>query len=469
MTRRRGWWLLALLQAGAISADFGEREGGLDKLKDDLSMSEVLAFARAADERSTRAITALSARVEALEHAPQTTNGAPTMPPTDAPTMSPTYNESCLAAREIELTRFGPAENEFQLLGPPGITTPCADVLAAMQDGKWSYDMAHICDSPDPMLNTLCESPNKTMGEEGYDDFDNDMRATTKPSAWRPNKCTLKIFTPSQVCTILRKAGDVYITGESLQRHTYQGVLNILSGDYDFGSVQCDDGVMSGGVGYQSALCRGERQYSEHEACSAKRRNGLVPGCDKTKELVHYFELYQVSTWQIGRALDVPEFEHFAETDSQGHKVIEGCYDWQKVLRSMNKEGLFLWGLGINDAARSGLPLNSSLTTAEVAEPLMKYLKTLPEDQRPHVVYQAMHAGGHLKPEQFVKTQGNEAVLGYNKGMAATAERLGFPVFDAFKISEGAHSYDGLHYGLTFSVYRAQLIMNYLYQLQNTA
>ena len=99
----------------------------------------------------------------------------------------------------------------------------------------------------------------------------------------------------------------------------------------------------------------------------------------------------------------------------------------------------------------------------------MKYLKTLPEDQRPHVVYQAMHAGGHLKPEQFVKTQGNEAVLGYNKGMAATAERLGFPVFDAFKISEGAHSYDGLHYGLTFSVYRAQLIMNYLYQLQNTA
>jgi hypothetical protein len=349
----------------------------------------------------------------------------------------------CKQARVDERTRFGEVEKEFHLLAPPGVTKPCENVLDAMQDGEWSYDMA-ICDSPIPMLNTLC-SNNRTVG---YGTIDK----SNKRSAWRPNKCALKIFTAAQACEILHKAAKgsssgtgLVVSGESLQRHTYQGLLQILSGDYEYGSMQC---------GEKYAECVGEKQYNE-KVCSTAKRKALITGCDKKNELITYLELWNIMRWESGY------LEKWLQDDGKGGKRIDPNSDWKKTIKSLSKDGLFLFAVGMHDG------LSWQKATHSIAEPLMKFMNTLPEDERPHIMWQSVHAQGKLKPKQFKKSQGNGQVKGYNKGMAATAKRLGFEVFDAFKVSEGAHSFDGTHYGLTFSVYRGQLLLNYLYQHQN--
>ena len=182
----------------------------------------------------------------------------------------------CQESRNAELARFQKVEKKYTLLAPPGVTTPCKSVAQAMQEGSWSYDMDYLCDSPEPMLNTLC-SNNRTVG---YGTVDENNRR----SAWRPDKCALKIFTPAQACQILHKAKRLIVAGESLQRHTYQGLLQVLSGDYKYGSMQC---------GKKFVDCVGEKQYNE-KICSTAKRTAKIPGCDAHTELIKYEEYWNI-------------------------------------------------------------------------------------------------------------------------------------------------------------------------------
>ena len=71
-------------------------------------------------------------------------------------------------------------------------------------------------------------------------------------------------------------------------------------------------------------------------------------------------------------------------------------------------------------------------------------------------------AQGALKPHEFIKSQDNAHLIAFNEAMAAFSRERGVEVYDWFRLSEGAHSFDGSHYGLHVNVLNAQLLLNYL-------
>jgi hypothetical protein len=69
---------------------------------------------------------------------------------------------------------------------------------------------------------------------------------------------------------VLKKSGGLLIAGESFERHLYQGLLNVVSGDYKFGSL---DKRMK-----NLFKCGRNKQYGEKE-CRKPRVKSFVSSC----------------------------------------------------------------------------------------------------------------------------------------------------------------------------------------------
>ena len=101
-------------------------------------------------------------------------------------------------------------------------------------------------------------------------------------------------------------------------------------------------------------------------------------------------------------------------------------------------------------------------TDTKVLQPMMDWMKTLPEEKRTFVVWQALHSQGRLKPKQFLKTQGNGMITHQNKLMDEICQRLDIPVLSTYDMTLGAFSFDGGHYGMQVNVLRSHLYLNYI-------
>lgn len=110
--------------------------------------------------------------------------------------------------------------------------------------------------------------------------------------------------------------------GESFQRQMYQGMLNVLTDDYELGSLKCE---------FQD--CRGEKQYNE-KVCRHRREGPLV-GCNdpsNTKEMVTYWELWCMHEWGKGH------------TDKNR--------DWMDRFSKLKSSNAIIFGLGMHDGMK---------------------------------------------------------------------------------------------------------------------
>lgn len=147
---------------------------------------------------------------------------------TPRPTPKPTLKsytavaKSCTESRSSKNSK--PESSAF--LGPLEARR-CTNILQDMQNGEWVYGMDHICKSPEARLNVLC-SNTRDIGE--LSESSHKYVYQNKPGAvWRPKHCKIKIFTAAEACALLTKIGRLTIAGESLQRHTYQGTVFLMS------------------------------------------------------------------------------------------------------------------------------------------------------------------------------------------------------------------------------------------------
>ena len=87
---------------------------------------------------------------------------------------------------------------------------------------------------------------------------------------WRPRGCKLRLFTASEACRVVQRNRGLFICGESLQRHLYEGLLLVLTGNYEQGALA--------NTRRPAALraCRGEMQFAD---CRGDRRERCTARC----------------------------------------------------------------------------------------------------------------------------------------------------------------------------------------------
>jgi hypothetical protein len=375
-------------------------------------------------------------RIAALEKRPVAVATIPTPEPTIAappPTPSHTlgsYTEvvdadgktSCQDGKKMGGDKASTHER-VSLLGPPGAPR-CTDILHEVQHGEWVYGQDQICQSPDPGLRVLCTN-NRTIGY-GVSGID-----PRPPGAvWRPTACAYKIFTAAEACELLGRRstangndpGWLVIAGDSFERHTYQGMVNILTGDYDWGSAKCNQ---------KYAECRGEMQYNE-KACSSSYYEGVITGCGRPDKPIIKYEPWTAFHYRT-------------------HSI-------EQIQSMMEKASILLMGY---------LRGTVEETKESVFPTLFAAIAQMPKEKRPLVVFQALHSAGPLKPKKYFETQGNQALKKRNEAYWALCNELGIPVLDSYDMTLGQFSFDGTHFGMTINVLRSQIFLNYLEEREN--
>lgn len=323
------------------------------------------------------------------------------------------------------------------------VTVPrCAATLHAMQDGEWNTrrectsmkSREHA--SPTMQLRTLCALPA---------DFHPTKGAEAELRLWQPRNCSLRLYDRRTACKLLHRIGGLQLMGDSYIRHVYMALLLTVSGDLDQGAID-PRGRRSDAVG--ETVCLGESQFIER-FCKDQWRSlrthpfptGHCPsGQSVSARELDYMPLHSSSVWP-------QEPEEFA--------------------------GLFFDKLRAPRVILVGVALHDHLVSSRVEQfvlsPLHRYVRAQRAERRPQVLLHAHHAVGYRKPAHYRATQGNDAVRRFNAQIQRALARPHFQgdiqTFDSYRLTQGAYSYDGSHYGRAVNLLKAQLLLNHLEEM----
>ena len=85
----------------------------------------------------------------------------------------------------------------------------------------------------------------------------------------------------------------------------------------------------------------------------------------------------------------------------------------------------------------------------------------------PKLLWAGVHQWGLLKSGLGYPMQSNVRVVDFNKQMRSFLGRMGVPVLDTFNLTGSVMSFDGAHFGLGVNKVKADIVLNYLLELQS--
>ena len=350
--------------------------------------------------------------------------------------------------------------------GPAG-SPECISTAHALELGKWVRQSQ--CDQARRQDDEARATLHEAMCSRGDAQAADDGTQRT----WQPSACHLHLFTsPTDACALVRRVGGVRIVGDSLMRQLYQGLLEVLTGDFEHGSLTARTAARNR---THSPECRGTMHYKEKAKCVQLLRplNEEPIPCGLTAD--------GATVWAYDDVLrlngDLWSAEHLLTHVLEGHHEIDrhdgyngsvwgsmrththaknpALFETSYHPPSLPAAGVVVLGVGLHDQ------LNTTRVDA-VLQSFGRHVARLPANERPRLLWLPYTAVGRLKPQQYAVSQGNRNVMAFNAATSATARRCGFDVLDFFEMSRFAHSYDGTHYGQAVNVNKALALLNWI-------
>lgn len=133
------------------------------------------------------------------------------------------------------------------------------------------------------------------------------------PSYFVPHGCQLDLLDDMQACTILNKYSHVVFWGDSLGRHTVQGLMMMLTRDLVSGSFPWATKKTSEVMG----ACECDGQFSGNLLCRPDNFGSLLPTNPCSHLTGNTFALHYASIAGPGQSLDVPLWRSLCSNDSR--------------------------------------------------------------------------------------------------------------------------------------------------------
>lgn len=258
-----------------------------------------------------------------------------------------------------------------------------------------------------------------------------------------PHGCRVQWYTPQEACEVISQYSDVVFAGDSLVRHTVQGLWMALSGDWAGGGLPHDSPKEL----YDQCVCDG--QFSEHIVC----RN------------------YDESMFNM--------------VDVRGHRLCHGQQPWS--MRFYNaydkacgadcfadmchgdpRDRLVLIAGGLHFKVDANNAINSFIEPTLNA--LQQQQRDCPHRYRVHVVWVGLSVQVRELDAQYPH-QSRERALVFNKHIEDHfMARRGFTVttLDVWNMTEDAASSDGQHFLSDVNLQKAMYVVNLMQALQTT-
>ncbi|KAK7903522.1 hypothetical protein LTR67_001542 [Exophiala xenobiotica] len=267
-----------------------------------------------------------------------------------------------------------------------------------------------------------------------------------------PLGCDMRWFTTEEVCEILSRFEKVIVIGDSMMRHVV-GALNVLlRKDLGYGAVtnwnfndeELRDCFCNHQMDVKSCSVQGIYSTSsvlEHDPSSLACASSSQP-VDLVIELMLKFPL------------DSEEVARFKDLLSP---------------TKPHKPYAFIFGHGLwND-----LDLKASMNWLDdiLVETIQRapYLASVNKRHRHRYKYSVWprlfitpNAAGILKPDQWLVSQGNKALMVFEESVRIEAEKRGVEALGTWNMSIQASKYDGVHLDLKGNLIKAMGLLNWL-------
>ena len=135
-----------------------------------------------------------------------------------------------------------------------------------------------------------------------------------------------------------------------------------------------------------------------------------------------------------------------------------------------NSRKAFILGHGLwNDLEldKSKSWLNTVLNAIDSKLNLRMHLRRLHLGKNMPVLLMTPNAAGAKKPDEYILTQGNKALVRFEHAMAEEAARQNIDHLGTWNMSIQANLYDGVHMDLRGNLLKAMMVVNWLNLLSN--
>mmetsp|Transcript_32768 Transcript_32768/g.72391 ORF Transcript_32768/g.72391 Transcript_32768/m.72391 type:complete len:406 (+) Transcript_32768:336-1553(+) len=264
-----------------------------------------------------------------------------------------------------------------------------------------------------------CSPMLQALQEGQRDEFDGPLRLS--------EGCGYTWFDYKQACTVLsRHMPLVMLIGDSITRQLSMALHMLMRHNTELG------GLRTHHLSPDLALnCTCDKQFTNSMCRGYTARDSIrsLPKDEPYCEGVHVSYLASMGA----RDLNLSSVAQVLESSPRGALVVLGG-----------------WGM------------HNHLEPLSLFEDLMQPMKELAQ-RLPHVrlLCMTLHATfkQNMRKEYWAK-QSNQRVLDFNTQLRQLCGDARIPVFDAYPITNGSLAWDGVHYGLSINMLKAQLLLN---------
>ncbi|KAI9784233.1 MAG: hypothetical protein M1816_000905 [Peltula sp. TS41687] len=262
---------------------------------------------------------------------------------------------------------------------------------------------------------------------------------------YMPRDCDMRWFTTEEICEILSRFHKVIVVGDSMMRHVI-GSLNVLMRkDLGYGAVT--DWNFSP---EERKDCFCNQQFNV-KTCSIQ---GIFKTADVIKNDPESFacKLGTVDV-MIEQMIKFPipkeEMDRFKEAvgNTKPTKPIAFIFG-HGLWNDLDLQATVDWLDAILDATRSQLPY------------LSEHHAFWPR------LFVTPNAAGPQKPDEWIVTQGNKALMLFEESVKVEAGRRGVEHLGTWNMTIQANKYDGVHVDLRGNLVKAMMIVNWLNLLE---
>ncbi|KAH8654948.1 hypothetical protein BGZ60DRAFT_472896 [Tricladium varicosporioides] len=255
---------------------------------------------------------------------------------------------------------------------------------------------------------------------------------------YMPRGCDMRWFTSEEVCEILQRFDRIVLVGDSMLRHVIGSINILLRKDLGYGAVTDWNFSVE-----ERKDCFCNEQF-DVKACSVQ---GIYSTADVLK---HDSESMSCHT---GINVIMEEIVRFPiPPEELGRlKVAAGG-------RDSSKPKAFIFGHGL----WSNLDLQKAIMWLETV------VFVIHEVNKP-TAWQSLlltpNASGKEKPDEWIVTQGNKALMLFEEAMGIEARKKGIEHLGTWNMSIQGNKYDGVHLDMKGNLVKAMMVLNWLNML----
>ncbi|MCJ1308301.1 hypothetical protein MMC25_001954 [Agyrium rufum] len=286
---------------------------------------------------------------------------------------------------------------------------------------------------------------------------------------YMPRGCDMRWFSTEEICEILSRFEKVIIIGDSMMRHVVGSINVMLRQDLGYGAVT--DWNFNAD---ERRDCFCNYQFNV-KACSVQGifktsdvvkndPDSLACSADKVDMIIEQMVRYPIPPEELSRLHDIIP----SKKPSQPYAFIFGHGLWNNLDLAATINWLDQVLEGIAQAAPWLQPDSFSSPEPTTTQPQSTHSREMIASHKrsgsgfwPRLIL-TPNASGKRKPDEWIVTQGNKALMVFEEAVKIEAEKRGVEHLGTWNMSIQSNKFDGVHVDLKGNLIKAMMVLNWL-------